>query len=190
LQLFRVRFAAARPSRRRSRTQHRSGVQDRRGLTPKRRLGRRVATTYRWYFCGSTRFSMEQLLALVRTVMCIVSITRPEPRVHQPDPPGLIHDDPRLLPPWRGSSLFWGKFSAAVRWLPPPVARCGNLSAGCWVSAGPTNLCTLASLSTNPALALVSQGHGPARWVGDQHHRHRRGGFLRRVGGVDGPGIA
>ncbi|KUI46370.1 hypothetical protein AU198_01755 [Mycobacterium sp. GA-1199] len=26
--------------------------------------------------------------------------------VHQPDPPGLIHDDLRLLPPWRGSSLF------------------------------------------------------------------------------------
>ncbi|PIJ30506.1 hypothetical protein BMW24_022245 [Mycobacterium heckeshornense] len=26
--------------------------------------------------------------------------------VYQPDPPGLIHDDPRLLPPWRGSSLF------------------------------------------------------------------------------------
>jgi hypothetical protein len=30
------------------------------------------------------------------------------PGVHQPDPPGLIHDDLRLLPPWRGSSLFWG----------------------------------------------------------------------------------
>lgn len=30
------------------------------------------------------------------------------PRVYQPDPPGLIHDDPRLLPPWRGSSLLQG----------------------------------------------------------------------------------
>jgi hypothetical protein len=30
--------------------------------------------------------------------------------VYQPDPPGLIHDDPRLLPPWRGSSLILGKF--------------------------------------------------------------------------------
>jgi hypothetical protein len=30
------------------------------------------------------------------------------PGVHQPDPPGLIHDDLRLLPPWRGSSLFRG----------------------------------------------------------------------------------
>ncbi len=28
------------------------------------------------------------------------------PGVHQPDPPGLIHDDPRLLPPWRGSSFI------------------------------------------------------------------------------------
>jgi hypothetical protein len=51
------------------------------------------------------------------------------PGVHQPDPPGLIHDDLRLLPPWRGSSLFWGKFPpllgskvaerlAVGRWLP------------------------------------------------------------------------
>jgi hypothetical protein len=40
--------------------------------------------------------------------MCIVSITRLAPGVHQPDPPGLIHDDLRLLPPWRGSSLFVG----------------------------------------------------------------------------------
>ena len=32
------------------------------------------------------------------------------PGVHQPDPPGLIHDDLRLLPPWRGSSLFSGVF--------------------------------------------------------------------------------
>ena len=38
--------------------------------------------------------------------VCIVSITRLMPGVHQPDPPGLIHDDLRLLPPWRGSSLF------------------------------------------------------------------------------------
>lgn len=30
--------------------------------------------------------------------------------MYQPDPPGLIHDDPRLLPPWRGSSLFSGLF--------------------------------------------------------------------------------
>src|ERR1700755_1334173 len=51
----------------------------------------------------------------MRTVMCIVSSTRPEPRVYQPDPPGLIHDDPRLLPPWRGSSLIWGKKFPAFR---------------------------------------------------------------------------
>ena len=34
--------------------------------------------------------------------------------VHQPDPPGLIHDDLRLLPPWRGSSLFWGVFAKRI----------------------------------------------------------------------------
>jgi hypothetical protein len=43
------------------------------------------------------------------------------PGVHQPDPPGLIHDDLRLLPPWRGSSLFGGFFRRGrffvPRWL-------------------------------------------------------------------------
>ena len=42
--------------------------------------------------------------------MCIVRNTRQWLSVHQPDPPGLIHDDPRLLPPWRGSSLFYRQF--------------------------------------------------------------------------------
>ncbi|GAB4993597.1 hypothetical protein MAHJHV58_36840 [Mycobacterium avium subsp. hominissuis] len=44
--------------------------------------------------------------------MCIVSITRPEPRVYQPDPPGLMHDDPRLLPPLAGVVPFLGSFRA------------------------------------------------------------------------------
>jgi hypothetical protein len=57
-------------------------------------------------FAAHGVFLILLVLASVRTVMCIVSITRPEPRVYQPDPPGLMHDDPRLLPPWRGSSLF------------------------------------------------------------------------------------
>ena len=48
-------------------------------------------------------------LALSRNGVCIVSITRLWPGVHQPDPPGLIHDDPRLLPPWRGSSFISGR---------------------------------------------------------------------------------
>ena len=40
--------------------------------------------------------------------MCIVGLTRLRLSVHQPDPPGLMHDDPRLLPPWRGSSFLYG----------------------------------------------------------------------------------
>ena len=36
------------------------------------------------------------------------------PGVHQPDPPGLIHDDLRLLPPWRGSSLFLRTFVVRI----------------------------------------------------------------------------
>src|ERR1700741_5445982 len=50
--------------------------------------------------------SMSRSLAPRSHLMCIVSITRLMLGVHQPDPPGLIHDDPRLLPPWRGSSLL------------------------------------------------------------------------------------
>src|SRR5947209_5332402 len=99
--------------------------------------------------------------------MCIVSITRPEPRVHQPDPPGLMHDDPRLLPPWRGSSLFWGKSFQRLAIEPPAYARCGNLTRALRVSAWPMHLCTLASLSTKLALGLVSQHWRPARWVRD-----------------------
>lgn len=45
--------------------------------------------------------------------VCIVGITRLTLGVFQPDPPGLKYDDLRLLPPWRGSSLFWGKFAEA-----------------------------------------------------------------------------
>ena len=49
-----------------------------------------------------------------------------EPRVYQPDPPGLIHDDPRLLSPWRGSSLVWGKYSSPLGPLLRPPGRCGK----------------------------------------------------------------
>lgn len=42
--------------------------------------------------------------------------------MYQPDPPGLIHDDPRLLPPWRGSSLFSGKKSTARQRGPVSVS--------------------------------------------------------------------
>ena len=52
-------------------------------------------------------FPGRQRLAPRYFAVCIVSLTRLRPGVHQPDPPGLIHDDPRLLPPWRGSSFLW-----------------------------------------------------------------------------------
>ncbi|QBJ97012.1 hypothetical protein ERC79_14415 [Rhodococcus sp. ABRD24] len=35
---------------------------------------------------------------------CIIILTWTRSRRVQPDPPGLNSDDPRLLPPWRGSS--------------------------------------------------------------------------------------
>ena len=56
-----------------------------------------------------------------RIGVCIVSFTRLRSGVHQPDPPGLIHDDPRLLPPWRGSSFIYGSFPfAPLRRSTPP----------------------------------------------------------------------
>jgi hypothetical protein len=53
-------------------------------------------------------FNLGFLLALRPRIVCIVSVARLCSSVHQPDPPGLIHDDPRLLPPWRGSSFLGG----------------------------------------------------------------------------------
>lgn len=55
------------------------------------------------------------------------------PSVSQPDPPGLMHDDPRLLPPWRGSSSFLGTFITDFCGSPQiypqicahPQSRCG-----------------------------------------------------------------
>lgn len=59
--------------------------------------------------------------------------------MHQSDPPGLKHDDLRLLPPWRGSSLLWGKkFSPpSLQCLAAPVlAPSGELRrfSKCWWS--------------------------------------------------------
>ena len=55
------------------------------------------------------------------------------PGVHQSDPPGLIHDDLRLLPPWRGSSLLWGKIfesadGSADETLPKSHGRVGLIA--------------------------------------------------------------
>jgi hypothetical protein len=66
-------------------------------------------TCRRLQFSDSSGLSKSATLAPLSCPMCIVNITRLMPGVHQPDPPGLIHDDPRLLPPWRGSSLIYGK---------------------------------------------------------------------------------
>ena len=105
----------------------------------------------------------KQLLAAPPTVVCIVSITRPEPRVYQPDPPGLMHDDLRLLPPWRGSSLFWGNFPG-IQTIQQRLRRVAGtvLSVGS-ASIAPQSLCTLSYLSTNPGLGLVSHPALPAR---------------------------
>jgi|GEM_PF-6284609 len=62
--------------------------------------------------------------------MCIVGSTRLRLGVDQPDPPGLIHDDLRLLPPWRGSSSFLGDFflnDFALRAVTANSKNCGEL---------------------------------------------------------------
>ena len=65
-------------------------------------------------------FSSPGTVAPRHFAVCIVGFTRLRPGVHQPDPPGLIHDDPRLLPPWRGSSFFVGLSSVWPYWRSPP----------------------------------------------------------------------
>ena len=95
--------------------------------------------------------------------------------MYQPDPPGLIHDDPRLLPPWRGSSHFYGSFSPyGVELGSRALRECVSVVAvGVRVA---TRLCTLASLSTDLHLGLLCQGpsaahggrvaDGCAEWMG------------------------
>ncbi len=61
-------------------------------------------------FSVVTGIHRQEQLVPWDNLVCIVGITRLMPGVDQPDPPGLIHDDLRLLPPWRGSSLLWGIF--------------------------------------------------------------------------------
>ena len=112
--------------------------------------------------------------------MCIVSITRPEPRVYQPDPPGLIHDDPRLLPPWRGSSHFYGRFLFlhGAELSVPRVA--GRRLRRRWRCALARRLCTLASLSTNPPFGTVvprSQPRTVSGWLASPESTRR----VRRV---------
>jgi hypothetical protein len=103
------------------------------------------------------------------------------PRVYQSDPPGLMHDDPRLLPPWRGSSLlsghylpssdyFAGRFLESGLWFGvlrephvliecPSEKRCFDKF---WVG-----LCTATAFSTDGTVATGVPMRRPARWVGD-----------------------
>ena len=64
-----------------------------------------------------------EVLARSQVSVCIVGVTWPTPGVHQPDPPGLIHDDPRLLPPWRGSSSFPAQVSRLARQICPGLRQ-------------------------------------------------------------------
>ena len=82
-------------------------------------------------------FLRQAVLAPIRSAVCIVRITRLMPGVHQPDPPGLIHDDLRLLPPWRGSSLFTDFPSHCGYVSPSPLVaerdfHCGHTTGFVW----------------------------------------------------------
>ena len=75
------------------------------------------------------------------------------PGVHQPDPPGLIHDDLRLLPPWRGSSLFQTLFVGRI---------VGEVRRSCGIAFSlPLRhaLCTVRASSTDAAMALAVASH-------------------------------
>ena len=75
--------------------------------------------------------------------------------VYQPDPPGLIHDDLRLLPPWRGSSLF-GTFRWPNSWA---FSIANRRPSG-------RSLCTDRTLVHRFAVArLAALSPAPARWA-------------------------
>ena len=83
--------------------------------------------------------------------------------MYQPDPPGLMHDDPRLLPPWRGSSLLSAEVLQVLGCfadLPVPVVdSAGHIPCERWAD----ELCTAASPSTDLHLRLVPPRRAPAR---------------------------
>jgi hypothetical protein len=87
------------------------------------------------------------------------------PGVHQPDPPGLIHDDLRLLPPWRGSSLFRTLFVDRI---------VGEVRVSCGISFSlPSrhDLCTVRTPSTEAVTALASRRTTPTVWTDERRKR-------------------
>src|SRR3954468_15470421 len=90
------------------------------------------------------------------------------PGVHQPDPPGLIHDDLRLLPPWRGSSLFQTLFVGRI---------VGEVRVSCGISFSLPyrhNLCTVRTPSTEAEMALASRRPAPTVWTDERRKRRPR----------------
>ncbi len=77
---------------------------------------------------------MRQALAQSRLGVCIVGMTQLMLRVHQPDPPGLIHDDPRLLPPLARVVPFPGVFAHNRRFVH------SRPTADWWKGAIPVNV--------------------------------------------------
>ncbi|ABK75429.1 hypothetical protein MSMEG_6172 [Mycolicibacterium smegmatis MC2 155] len=123
--------------------------------------------------------------------------------VYQPDPPGLIRDDLRLLPPWRGSSSFPGKIPVSANRA--EIARhCRARSAG--VSGEwslPENfrskLSTTCDLSTDCGSAVVPTYRWPSHlWHGrceghpdrqaKEHRRRSRGPRRSAAAWGGGPG--
>ncbi|QCQ93490.1 hypothetical protein E7742_21250 [Rhodococcus sp. SGAir0479] len=65
--------------------------------------------------CSSALSCGISELANIRGSGCSIASTWTRSRRVQPDPPGLNSDDPRLLPPWRGSSPFSARFRPCSR---------------------------------------------------------------------------
>ncbi len=81
--------------------------------------------------------------------MCIVALARPMPSVHQPNPPGLIHDGPRLLPPLARAVLF-------LRLLARLSCAIHNRSATDWCASAPRRSLCGVHADSPVVLTLVS----------------------------------
>ena len=88
------------------------------------------------------------------------------PGVHQPDPPGLIHDDLRLLPPGGGRPFFATRSIIRLydgRCHRPKFARTGVCLAA---------LSTDATPSTIRLWGMADRRTAPAEWWHDHEQRH------------------
>lgn len=161
------------PDRVRSPLQHRGRHSDKLRQNVQIGSSRQVSVTVIFPGCGQV--VPGAVLALAHSRVCIVGITRLMPGVHQPDPPGLIHDDLRLLPPWRGSSLLWGVFARRIDHFSPRTLR-NDVFVAVGGRSGIPKFRLIHRYAGSASMGLSGVGAGIDAGIHGPHRRHPRPG--------------